>query len=175
MTVLGANAKSDYSPGGRGPSNALAFPNIHELFGSKSNAAVAKIQSKLDDWAESQAKLGGGISAKALKTIFKKQSDLIINKKAPVAEFFFDNGYPEYVFCFHFCVPLLTGRSDIGLLVWPLLPFSRGSVKVTVRCFTTATSRSSLNEKPFLVEGPIRQAGNQGQLVHGGFRFRCSD
>ena len=60
---------------------------------------------------------------------------------APVAELFYDTGYPEYVvLLFFLCVPLLHEnladlgcKSDIGIELWQLLPFSRGNVKITVR------------------------------------------
>ncbi|KAG8770497.1 hypothetical protein FRC16_006328 [Serendipita sp. 398] len=67
----------------------------------------------LDSWAD--AMKANALSKSALKTIYQSQADVIINKKAPVVELFYDTGYPDM----------------IGVLVWTLLPFSRGTVKIT--------------------------------------------
>ncbi|KAF7324999.1 Glucose oxidase [Mycena kentingensis (nom. inval.)] len=74
---------------------------------------VAQIQGNLTNWAASQA--GSAFSASALEAIFKVQADLIINRNAPVVELFYDTGFPK----------------AIGIDMWQLLPFSRGSVKIT--------------------------------------------
>jgi len=76
---------------------------------------VQKIQSNLATWAASQAK--SAISAAALQEIYQVQANLIINNNAPVAELFFNTGFPE--------------AGDIGFDIWQLLPFSRGQVKIT--------------------------------------------
>ncbi|OSD05574.1 GMC oxidoreductase [Trametes coccinea BRFM310] len=102
-----------FNPGGRGPTDAIAFPNIYQVFGSQAASAVRTIQSSLSSWAQSQA-ASGALSADALNTIFGIQADLIINKNAPVVELFFDSGFPD----------------DIGIVMWPLLPFSRGNVTI---------------------------------------------
>ncbi|KAF9043199.1 glucose oxidase [Panaeolus papilionaceus] len=111
MSQMGA-AGNGFDVGGRGPSNAIAFPNIYQVFGSGATAAVNKIQSSLASWASAQA--GNALNAAALQTMYQIQADLIINKNAPVAEIFSDTGFPD----------------TLGLLVWNLLPFSRGSVKI---------------------------------------------
>lgn len=67
MTTHGASGNFD--PQGSGPSNAIAFPNIYQLFGSAANATVQNIWNSLDAWAASQA--GSGLSAGALKTIYE--------------------------------------------------------------------------------------------------------
>ncbi|KAI0364915.1 alcohol oxidase [Pilatotrama ljubarskyi] len=111
MNSLGAKGNG-FSQGGRGPTDAIAFPNIYQLFGSKAATAVQQIQSSISAWAQSQA--GSALSADALNTIYQTQADLIINHNAPVAELFFDSGYP----------------TDLGIDMWQLLPFSRGSVTI---------------------------------------------
>lgn len=113
------------------------------------------IKSSIPAWAASQAK--SAISASALQKIFNIQAGLIINNNgvfgsawicessacahvaifsiyiAPVAELFYDTGYPD----------------KIGMILWQLLPFSRGSVSITV-CFLLAfhlsPRRASLKE-----------------------------
>ncbi|KAJ6480268.1 hypothetical protein C8R45DRAFT_905815 [Mycena sanguinolenta] len=113
MNSLGANAVSSFNPDGQGPSDAIAYPNIYQLFGSQASTKVAQIQGNLSTWAASQA--SSALSASALEQIFKVQADLIINSNAPVVELFFDTGFPN----------------ALGIDMWQLLPFSRGSVKIT--------------------------------------------
>ncbi|KAJ6555178.1 hypothetical protein DFH09DRAFT_1365857 [Mycena vulgaris] len=110
--ALGANGNG-FGTGGSGPSDAIAFPNIYQLFGSQASAKVSQIQGNLSTWATSQA--GSALSAAALQQIYQVQADLIINKNAPVVELFYDTGFPD----------------DLGIDMWQLLPFSRGSVKIT--------------------------------------------
>jgi len=92
MSTFGASGNG-FDVGGRGPTDAIAFPNIYQTLGSNANDTVNKIQSSLASWAASQA--ASGLSAAALQQIFQVQADLIINKNAPVMELFFDVGYPE--------------------------------------------------------------------------------
>jgi choline dehydrogenase len=77
MNSLGAGG-TGFNPGGRGPSDAIAFPNIYQTFGSQASAMVQQIQSSIPSWAQSQA--GSALNATALQTIFQVQADLIINK-----------------------------------------------------------------------------------------------
>ncbi|KAJ7674067.1 alcohol oxidase [Mycena polygramma] len=111
MNSLGANSNG-FDPDGNGPSDAIAFPNIYQLFGSQATLKVTQIQNNLSAWATSQA--ADALSADALKQIYQVQADLIINKNAPVVELFYDTGFPN----------------PIGIDMWQLLPFSRGSVKI---------------------------------------------
>ncbi|KAM5530720.1 hypothetical protein V8D89_015613 [Ganoderma adspersum] len=112
MNSLGARGNG-FNKGGRGPTDAIAYPNIYQVFGSKAAASVQKIQSSVSAWAQSQAH--NALSSSALQTIFNIQAGLIINNKAPVAELFFDSGYPD----------------DLGIDMWQLLPFSRGNVTIS--------------------------------------------
>lgn len=77
MSALGAT-DNGFDIGGRGPSNAIAFPNLYEVFGAQSNATAQKIFANIPNWAKSQVE--GGLSEDALKTIFGVQADLIVNK-----------------------------------------------------------------------------------------------
>ncbi|KAK7060174.1 hypothetical protein VNI00_000938 [Paramarasmius palmivorus] len=112
MSALGASGNG-FDPKGRGPSDCIAYPNIQELFGNNTQSSIDKINNNLANWASSQAE--SGLSSSALRQIFRVQADLIINKNASVAEFFFNTGWPDVV----------------GLNVWQLLPFSRGTLKIT--------------------------------------------
>lgn len=112
MNSVGAKGNG-FNTGGKGPADAIAYPNIYQLFGSQASAMVQEIQSSLGSWASSQA--NSALSANALQQIYQIQAGLIINSSAPVVELFYDTGFP----------------ADIGIDMWQLLPFSRGSVQVT--------------------------------------------
>ena len=71
--------------------------------------------SSYPSWAQSQS--SNALSAAALTTIFGIQADLIVNNNAPVAELFFDTGFPT--------------SDGFGIDMWQLLPFSRGNVAIT--------------------------------------------
>ncbi|KLO16277.1 alcohol oxidase [Schizopora paradoxa] len=109
-----------FDPMGRGPSDCIAFPSINQLFtngaGANSDTAAEdvknRIRTQLSTWAASQA--GHALSADALAEIYKIQADLIVNKSVPVIEMFYDTGYPD----------------KYGIMMWSLLPFSRGSVTI---------------------------------------------
>ncbi|KAF8311835.1 alcohol oxidase [Clavulina sp. PMI_390] len=112
IVSMGA-AGTNFNAGGSGPSDVIAYPNIYQLFGSGASSIVSHIKSSISTWASQQS--SSAISASALQTIYNIQAGLIINNNAPVAELFFDNGYPD----------------KIGTDTWQLLPFSRGNVSIT--------------------------------------------
>ncbi|KAK1232771.1 hypothetical protein PQX77_004096 [Marasmius sp. AFHP31] len=112
MNSLGAGGNG-FDFGGRGPSDAIAYPNIHQVFGDKAGDSINKIKSNLQNWAASQA--DSALSAEALEQIYQVQSSMIIDHNAPVVELFYDSGFPD----------------TIGIDMWQLLPFSRGSVSIT--------------------------------------------
>ncbi|KAH9851992.1 alcohol oxidase [Lenzites betulinus] len=101
-----------FDPEGDGPADAIAFPNIYQLFGDNAAAAVQTIQSSTSTWATSQA--SSALSADALHTIFNIQADLIIKNNAPLAELLFNVALPD----------------DPAIVLWQLLPFSRGNVTI---------------------------------------------
>ncbi|EJD48759.1 glucose oxidase [Auricularia subglabra TFB-10046 SS5] len=88
-------------PTGKGPNNVIAYPSLDQLFGDKADDARHRITSSIKTWADSQA--NNGLSSDALQTIMQTQADYILNH----------NG------------------KDVSVLVWTLLPFSRGAVKIT--------------------------------------------
>lgn len=77
MSQFGANGNG-FNPGGRGPSNVIAYPNLYQLFGSQASTQVNRIRSSLASWAATEATTSG-LSASALQQIFQIQADLIIN------------------------------------------------------------------------------------------------
>lgn len=111
-SAIGANGNG-FDVGGRGPSDAIAYPNIYQLFGDGAQARVSEIQGSLASWASAQA--GSALSADALEQVYRVQADLIINHNAPLVELFYDTGYP----------------AALGFDMWQLLPFSRGTVQIT--------------------------------------------
>jgi hypothetical protein len=68
-----------FDRGGRGPSNAIAFPDLYQVFGSEANVAVQKIRSSIPAWAAAQA--SSALSSQALEQIYNVQANLIINNK----------------------------------------------------------------------------------------------
>lgn len=98
MNSLGAHAVNGYNAGGRGPSDAIAYPNIYQVYGNDAASVVSSMSSKLNSWAESESK-HGRLSKESLSTIFEVQRKLIVDKNAPVVELFFDSGFPEFVLC----------------------------------------------------------------------------
>lgn len=77
MNSLGAHGNG-FDSGGRGPSDAIAYPNIHQVFGDQADSKISTMQSSLASWAASQA--NNALSADALQQIYKIQADLIANK-----------------------------------------------------------------------------------------------
>ncbi|KAI0640680.1 hypothetical protein C8Q79DRAFT_434459 [Trametes meyenii] len=112
QSVLAAHGNG-FDPDGRGPQDAIAFPNLYQVFGDNVTKAVKTIRGSLSEWASSQA--GSALSARALRAIYEVQADLIIRHNAPLVEFFTATGAPD----------------DIEIVIWPLLPFSRGNVSIT--------------------------------------------
>ncbi|EJC99456.1 alcohol oxidase [Fomitiporia mediterranea MF3/22] len=117
---LAHSTQPSFDRGGRGPSNAIAFTSLHELFsegaGSNGSVTVEEVAKYLLDrypsWAQSQA--ANGLNADALTTIFGIQADLIVNSHSPIYELFFDVG----------------ASSGISINMWQLLPFSRGTISI---------------------------------------------
>lgn len=111
-----ATGGTNFSFDGTGPNDALALPNLFQLFGNRSNATIAQIEASIDTWAASQATHAH--SAAALKTIFRIQADLIIKEKgvqttptllcailttciAPMVEISYVTGTTEYGLLFY--------------------------------------------------------------------------
>ncbi|KAJ7175007.1 hypothetical protein C8R43DRAFT_1084725 [Mycena crocata] len=101
---------TNFSFGGTGPNDAIAYPNLYQLFGNESDAKVAQIEASIGPWAASQAE--HALSAAALETIFRAQADVIIQDKEL-----------EYASIFPLDIRIVTN-------LWELLPFSRGTVQI---------------------------------------------
>lgn len=75
MNSLGAGG--NFNAGGSGPSDAIAYPNLQQVFGANAASEIETIQSSLASWASSQA--NNALSASALQEIFEVQANLIVN------------------------------------------------------------------------------------------------
>ncbi|KAG5337120.1 hypothetical protein C0989_010727 [Termitomyces sp. Mn162] len=111
MSIFGATGNG-FDVGGRGPPDAIAYPNLSQIFGAQTNETIQRMLADIPIWARSQAE--AGLSEEALKIIYEIQADLIANKNAPVSEIFFDTDWP----------------TAVGITMWTLLPFSRGTVTI---------------------------------------------
>lgn len=105
LTAIGHPATSSFNPGGRGPAEVIAYPDLDQLFSStaggngtaEGSAAAVKswVQGSVGEWARREAV--NGLSESALQTIFGVQAGMVVNGSAPLVEIFFSMGYPEYV------------------------------------------------------------------------------
>ncbi|KAH8810280.1 hypothetical protein DL96DRAFT_1505899 [Flagelloscypha sp. PMI_526] len=127
----------------------LAFPNLSQLFGSNATEIATKITSNLDSWADSQK--GNALSKDALKTIFQSQADVIINEKVPVLEIIYANVFP----------------GAHAPVFWGLLPFSRGSVKIST---VNPLTKPTVNNNFFNVSFDAELQSQGGRLLRKLFR-----
>ena len=66
-----------YNSTGSGPfTNVIAFPNLHQLYGSSTDSIVKRINRSIPDWAASQA--SSALSATALEEIYRIQTKPMI-------------------------------------------------------------------------------------------------
>ena len=77
LNVILELPKDGFDGGGIGPMEALAFPNIHQLFGEGADASIAKIRGSLKSWAQSEAH--NALSVEALETILTIQAEVIVD------------------------------------------------------------------------------------------------
>lgn len=113
MTTIGSAANVDYA--GKGPSATIGMPNINQIFKNATDVR-AYINANLDSWANQLVSQGHVVNKAGVLAQWQSQISLIFDKAAPVVEFFFDTGYPS---------------GSYGIDIWPLLPFSRGSIRAT--------------------------------------------
>ena len=98
-------------------SGLIAYPDMKALFGNADKAAqvAGSIWGGIKQWAADAAAAGALVSASAGEALFNVQADLMINKGVGLVELFFNNGYPN---------------GGLGVTLWNLLPFARGSVRI---------------------------------------------
>jgi choline dehydrogenase-like flavoprotein len=77
QTAMGAGSNG-FNPGGNGPSDVIAYPNLYQLFGDQGTSIASTIRTSINTWAASQA--SNALSQAALQTIYQVQADLIVNK-----------------------------------------------------------------------------------------------
>ncbi|KAJ3862922.1 GMC oxidoreductase-domain-containing protein [Lentinula novae-zelandiae] len=150
MNSLGAGGNFDY--GGEGPSDCIAYPNIHQVFGWNKIALQVAVDQLNDssvrsNWAVSQS--ASADSQAALEKNYEVQAGLILNGNAPIVELFYDTGYPELTY--------------IGIDLWQLLPFSRGNVSITT---TDPFTRPAVNVNYFGVGWDLDVQVASARLAH---------
>ncbi|CAD6902491.1 unnamed protein product, partial [Tilletia laevis] len=112
QSVLGGTPKNGVSFGGVGPSNLIAQPNMRQLF-SNASAVRSYIESNYQRWARDAVSAGAAVSSEGLIAQWRLQTSALFDSNVGAVEMFVDSGYPNHGF---------------GVLMWPLLPYSRGSV-----------------------------------------------
>ncbi|EST09571.1 Glucose-methanol-choline oxidoreductase, C-terminal [Kalmanozyma brasiliensis GHG001] len=113
MTTIGSRANVVYD--GRGPSATIGMPSVNQIFKNATDMR-GYVNANLDGWANQLVAQGHVASKAGVMAQWKSAVSLIFDQAAPVVEFFFDTGYPS---------------GSYGIDIWPLLPFSRGSVRAT--------------------------------------------
>jgi choline dehydrogenase len=119
------------------------FTTMHELFGTDVGPAV---RANLTAWAASiSAASNGAVSAHALERLFALQARLIFDQAVPSTEL------------------LTSGQgSIIYSAIWPLLPFSRGSVHIQS---ADATQPPAIDPRFFLVDFDLQATLAAARLV----------
>ncbi|KAE8211753.1 hypothetical protein CF327_g4517 [Tilletia walkeri] len=112
QSVLGAPKKSSVSFGGVGPSNLIAMPSVKQLM-SNSSAVRTYIESNYQKWANDAVAAGAAVNAKGLILQWQLATSALFDSNVGAVEMFVDSGYPD---------------GGFGVEMWPLLPYSRGSV-----------------------------------------------
>ncbi|WWC87683.1 uncharacterized protein L201_002574 [Kwoniella dendrophila CBS 6074] len=101
---------------GQGPSDVIAYPDLLGLTSSSNNDIAATISSNIGRYAQDAYDAGAVVSVEAANSIFAIQQDLMTKQNSGLVEAFFDSGFPN---------------GGLGIDLWQLLPFSRGTVKIT--------------------------------------------
>ncbi|KAA1475429.1 alcohol oxidase [Dentipellis sp. KUC8613] len=114
LGAVGAHG-TGFDPKGKGPSDVIAFPGLKEVFGDDAEELGQGIVANLTSWAQDMVGRGAAVSVEELEKAYKIQAGLIINSSAPILELLYNTGSPD----------------DLGIVMWPLLPFSRGNVAIT--------------------------------------------
>ncbi|KAH9897275.1 GMC oxidoreductase [Xylariomycetidae sp. FL2044] len=90
------------------------FADAEALFGQQLPAVAAAVEANIAGWASDMAAgSSGGVDAGALEQVLRIQYDLLFNKGVSMAEIIGNDARPFMAFS-----------------IWPLMPFSRGSVHI---------------------------------------------
>ncbi|KAK6907153.1 hypothetical protein I204_00044 [Kwoniella mangroviensis CBS 8886] len=100
---------------GRGPSDCMAYPDLLGLTSSSNNDIASTISANIGKYAQEAYDAGAVVSVEAANAIFAIQENLMVNNYSGLVEVFFDSGFPN---------------GGLGIDLWQLLPFSRGTVKI---------------------------------------------
>ncbi|WWC68790.1 uncharacterized protein I206_102725 [Kwoniella pini CBS 10737] len=116
MNSVGWTPVDGFDFDGRGPSDCIAYPDLLGISSSSNNDIASTISDNIAQYAQDAYDAGAVASVEAANTIFGIQQDLMVNKNSGLVEAFFDSGFPN---------------GGLGIDLWQLLPFSRGTVKIT--------------------------------------------
>ncbi|KAM0708439.1 hypothetical protein Q7P35_005091 [Cladosporium inversicolor] len=101
---------------GSGPPNAVAFPDVHQLFKNDSASIYKSIMSSLDEYSQNLTAAGIVTNATATNLILEAQVNNLWKDNAGAAEIFF-------------VTSPTTGQ--VGIDLWNLIVLSRGYVHIT--------------------------------------------
>ncbi|KAI0603127.1 glucose oxidase [Biscogniauxia sp. FL1348] len=128
-----------------GTSPYAVFASADDLFGGDTPAIAAATEAKLPDWASQVAAAHqGAISPETVEKLFRIQHDLIFNRNVTIAESLVFVA-PEY----------------LALAFWFLMPFSWGSVHLTM---TEAVEAPKIDPKYFLIDFDLDVQTRLGRL-----------
>ncbi|KAK0560099.1 hypothetical protein OC844_003980 [Tilletia horrida] len=112
QSVFGAAPKNRADLNGQGPSNLIAMPSASQLM-SNATAVRSYVESNFQRWAQDAVDAGGAVNIAGLIAQWKLTTSALFDSNVGAVEMFVDSGYPN---------------NGFGVEMWPLLPFSRGTV-----------------------------------------------
>ncbi|WVQ94469.1 hypothetical protein IAU59_001548 [Kwoniella sp. CBS 9459] len=115
MDSVGWTPVDSFDPQGTGPSDMIAYPDLLSLSSSSNNDIATTIASNMGSYAQDAYRAGAVVSVDAAEKIFSVQQELMVNKSVGLVEAFFDTGFPN---------------GGLGIDLWQLVPFSRGTVSI---------------------------------------------
>ncbi|WWD16664.1 hypothetical protein CI109_101094 [Kwoniella shandongensis] len=113
---IGWTPVDGFDPQGTGPSDVISYPSLLALSTSSNIDIAETIASNIESYAQNAFDAGAVVSVDAARQLFEIQQDLMVNKSVGLVEHFFDTGFPN---------------NGLGIDMWQLLPFSRGTVEIT--------------------------------------------
>ncbi|WWC60111.1 uncharacterized protein I303_102675 [Kwoniella dejecticola CBS 10117] len=116
MNSVGWTPVDGFDFEGRGPSDCIAYPDLLGISSSSNNDIASIISDNIAQYAQDAYDAGAVVSVEAANAIFAIQQGLMVNNNSGLVEAFFDSGFPN---------------GGLGIDLWQLLPFSRGTVQIT--------------------------------------------
>ncbi|WRT65517.1 uncharacterized protein IL334_002462 [Kwoniella shivajii] len=116
MNSVGWTTVDGFDFDGQGPSDVIAYPDLLGLSSSSNSDIASTIAANIGSYAQDAYDAGAVVSVEAAQAIYQIQQDLMTDKHSGLVEAFFDNGFPN---------------GGLGIDLWQILPFSRGTVQIT--------------------------------------------